>query len=698
MKRYTSILFLALFCLASAISQNVEFKSSNFRDDKDGLKKAEENIELGDDFMEAGLPALAGDEEHHYNFSRALERYLMANEFNPDNAELNYKIGKCLLYTPDKTGAIPYLEKAIQLDPELNAEVYFLLGRAMKYDYRFEEATGYLKKARTLLSNREADEYLPKIKKELEECKNADLLITNPARVWIDPLSDINTAFSEYCASVTADESMLLFNVRNSESTGGLKNDNNEYHSDIYASYREGKNWSDPVKLSPKLNSSGDDDCVAVSPDGQSLFMVRNMNGNDDLYISRLAGSSWTTPYPLARHRINTEYNETHASFSHDNIRIWFATDNPYANKGGTDLFFSGRINTRHEEEWGKAATVGTEVNTNENEGCIFIHPDGKTLFFSSKGHNSMGGYDLFKCTRLPGRWSEPENLGYPVNTPYDEKYISVSASGKHAYITSNRKQDNKGGYDLYRITFLGPVKPMIIERDDRLISSIDQSMQQVSLEAPVVIEGNHLTVLRGRVLDEFTREPVEASIEIVDNELNQVISTFHSNSETGKFLVSLPAGVNYGIAIDAEDYLFYSENFDLPELSSYQLVTKDIYLQNICIGCKIVLRNVFFDTGKYILRPESTPELERLHKLLKEITRLKVEISGHTDNVGSDDLNQKLSENRAKAVVTWLVDRGIEPGRITYKGYGPSEPIATNDTPGGRQQNRRTEFKIIEN
>jgi len=361
-------------------------------------------------------------------------------------------------------------------------------------------------------------------------------------------------------------------------------------------------------------------------------------------------------------------------------------------------MFFSGRVNTRHKEEWGKAFTAGSELNTKYNEACIFFHPDGKTIYFSSQGHNSIGGYDVYKSVREAGRWSTPKNLGYPVNSVYDEKYISVSASGKHAYVSSNRKKDGKGGYDIYKVTFLGPEKPMLIDTEDQLLASRATAIRESTLEAPVKIDAKNLTVLKGRILDEFTKKPVSANIEIVDNEKNEIISIFHSNSETGKFLLSLPSGINYGIAVMAEDYLFYSENFNLPEMSDYQLVKKDIYLQNVCIGCKIVLRNVFFDTGKFTLRPESTPELERLFKLLSDVPRIKVEISGHTDNTGSEGLNLKLSENRAKAVVDYLVKKGISSGRVQFKGYGSSEPVADNDSYEGRQLNRRTEFKIVEN
>jgi tetratricopeptide (TPR) repeat protein len=698
--KFISGLLILFFIYPPVLNaQNVDFKTSNFKDNKDVLKQIIDKMEKADALVESGFQWQAEDEEHAYSFVQALSLYNEAHLFNPENAELNFKIGRCMLQTPQKTEAIPFLEKAINLDPDLNAEVYFYLGKAFKYNEEIDRAEKNFKLSRSKLKGKEEEIFTPLIKKELQECQSARELMTNPARVWVENISALNTPNDDYAASVSADESMLIFNSRNELSTGGSKNSNNDYYADMYISENKQGNWSKPISMEGHLNTSADDECVALAGDGQRLFMVRDNGGNKDLYLSELKGSIWGPLQELARNSsINTEYDESYASFSHDDIKIYFVTDNPYANKGGTDMFFSGRVNTRFKEEWGKAFTVGSELNTPFNEACIFMHPDGKTIYFTSQGHNSMGGYDVFKSVREAGRWSEPENLGYPVNTVYDEKYISVSASGKHAYISSNRKEDNKGGYDLYRVTFLGPEKPMFIDTEDQLLAGRATPIHESTLEAPVQIDAKNLTVLKGRILDEFTKEPVSADIEIVDNTKNEVISTFHSNSETGKFLISLPSGINYGIAVIAKDYLFYSENFDLPEMSDYQLVKKDIYLQNVCIGCKIVLRNVFFDVGKFNLRPESTPELERLFKLLNELPRLKVEISGHTDNTGTETINQQLSENRAKAVVDYLVRKGISPSRVVFKGYGSSEPVADNITYEGRQLNRRTEFKIIEN
>jgi outer membrane protein OmpA-like peptidoglycan-associated protein len=209
-------------------------------------------------------------------------------------------------------------------------------------------------------------------------------------------------------------------------------------------------------------------------------------------------------------------------------------------------------------------------------------------------------------------------------------------------------------------------------------------------------IKEAQLTILKGVITDAMTKKPLEATIELVDNTKNMVVATFTSNSATGKYLVSLPAGRNYGIAVKKDGYLFHSENFDIPATAAFQEVTKDVELKNVAVGSKIILKNIFFDFDKATLRPESTNELERLTKLLQDVPTLKIEIGGHTDSKGADDYNKKLSDNRAKAVVTYLIGKGIAADRLTSAGYGEEQPIATNDTDEGRQMNRRTEFKIL--
>ena len=689
------VVLLSLFFLTSfSFSQNIEFKSKNFKDNNDGLKLAQESIKKGESFMKQAESATAEKKENLsiYLYEQALENFLSANKFNPNNSELNFNIGKCYLNTYEKSKSVAHLEKALKLDEEnIDADVYYLLGQAYRYVNEYDKAVESFKKYQTTLSKKQLQSTKKSLKNEILECQNAKKLYENPVRVFVSNLEEVNTPYSDYCASITADEEFLIFNSRRPDATGGKKDVDNRYFSDIYISNKKDGKWGKPENMGPTINTDGCDEAVALSPDGQSMYLHK-IDKNSNIYISNLVGDKWSVP-KIMPNAINTEFNETDASFSHDGIKIYYISDQ----MGNKDIFFSG-IMDRKTNQWGKGQRIGYGLNSPQDEGSIYFHPDGKTIYFSSKGYNSMGGYDIFKTVQgKDAIWSEPENLGYPINTPYDEKYFTISADGKHAYVTSDR-EGGKGEWDIYRIRFLGPVKPDMVDNEDQLLASIAQPIRDIKPEPPVEVITTNLTILKGRILDDFTKKPVKADIEIFDNVKNQLVSVFYSNELTGKFLVSLPSGKNYGIAVKAEGYLFYSENIDLPELSDYQLIDKDIYLKNIAIGSKVILKNIFFDSGQSKLRPESTSELSRLIELLNYAPSLVVEISGHTDNVGGEAFNIKLSEDRANAVVSYLVQKGISKARLIAKGYGPKKPIASNDNADGRQQNRRTEFEIVKN
>ena len=469
------------------------------------------------------------------------------------------------------------------------------------------------------------------------------------------------------------------------------------YDNEIYFSILEKRKWT---AISPitTLNTSEDDVSGGLSYDGQRLLIYKIENENADVFESKLNGTKWETPVRKmgnAGNSVNTIDNETLASYDPQDIKVYYLTDGGYGKNW--DIMFSGVMN-RERNIWGKGQSAGHEVNTKYHEGSVYLHPDGKTMYFSSQGHNSMGGYDIFvSYIDELGHWGPAENLGSPINTPYDDLFYSSTASGKVAYIASNRK-GGKGGLDIYKVTYWGSEKPQSLDSEEQLIASIANPIKDKSIAQPIVVEERNLTVFKGKVLDIITKQAVAANITITDNSTRKEYIQLNSNSSSGKFLISLPSGKNYGIAVSAEGYLFHSENFDIPKGEAYNLVNKDIELMYIDIGSKIALRNVFFDIGKSIVKEESYSELDRLVSLMKELPNLKVELSGHTDNTGSEVLNNRLSQKRAEAVVKYLISKAIDKEKLTAKGYGSTTPIDSNETLEGRQNNRRTEFEIIGN
>ncbi|NVO83305.1 OmpA family protein [Hymenobacter terrestris] len=669
---------LLLTACATASAQSVEFSKDQFGNDKDGLKAAQKDLKAGDAFYESDPP----------RYEQALVFYLKAQQFNPKNDQLNLKIGDCYLHSGFKPRALEYLQRAYQLNPDVSPRIHYLLGRGLHLNAKWSEAIAEYKRAVPATGAKNTAGLVLDIQKKIKECENGRRLAAKPTRVFIDNAGPgVNSPYPDYGPVITADESVILFTSRREGSTGGNTDPElGGYFEDIYQSTREGKDgWSAARNLGENINTDGHDATVGLAPDGQRLLVYLEDNGGD-LNQAELRGTEWRKPQKLGS-RINSKLHESSASYTPDGRNLFFVSDKE-GGLGSRDIY---RIEI---EGRGPAQNLGSVINTSYGEEGVFLHPDGKTMYFSSEGHDAMGGYDIFKSVLENGKWSKPENLGWPINTPDDDVFFVISASGRHGYYSSFR-EDGLGGKDIYRITFLGAEKPPLLSQEDQLLASRVQPVKETLLAPPVAIVAAQVTILKGVVTEEASRQPLEATIDVIDNSLNQVIASFQSNEKSGRYLVSLPSGVNYGIVVRKDGYLFHSENFDLPAGAAYSEVVKDIALKKLDVGVKVVLNNIFFDFDKATLRKESTGELERLHKLLTETPALRLEISGHTDNVGNDAYNKDLSQRRAKAVVDYLVGKGIDKGRLTFAGYGDTQPVAPNTTKANRQLNRRTEFKV---
>ncbi len=680
MKNKIILIFATILIIGSLkAQQNVEIVKEEFKIDKKGFNLAWSDVKLGN---------------KHYKkmtrggFLQALETYNYAYEYNPENAELNYKIGICYLYSIYKPKSMYYLEQAYEMKPNISDDILWNLALAYQQNYMFDKSIEFLDKYKTFLQKNNLPNKDAQISKKITECKAGKILYENPENVIITNMSNINSPYPDYCPVISADESVLVFTSRRELVIGGLKdNRDGQFYEDIFISYNKKNEWEEPFNIGKPLNSKYHDATVGLSSDGQSMLMYKA----GDIYICNLKGDKWTSP-ELLPEVINSEKIENSACFSFDGNKIYFirGKTNDVETSNG-DIFVSEKINGI----WQKANKLSDVINSKYDEDGVFMHPDGKTLYFSSKGHNSIGGYDIFKSTlKSNNTWTEPQNLGYPINTPDNDVYFVLSADGKTGYYSSIR-EDGKGFTDIYKINF-APQKATFQNGDDNLIATDENTTSESSLEVAEEIKTVNLTLVTGKVFDNNTLEPVETVIQVFDNEKNEIVLETTSNSKTGKYLVTLPSGKNYGMAIKAVGYLFHSENFDLPESQTYQKVTKDIPLFPIEEGSKIVLKNIFFDFDKSTLKKESFYELGKLVSFMNENPKLNIEISGHTDNKGSEQYNQKLSESRAKSVVDYLINKKIDKNRLKYRGASFNEPIASNNTDDGRQLNRRVEFKII--
>jgi outer membrane protein OmpA-like peptidoglycan-associated protein/tetratricopeptide (TPR) repeat protein len=694
--KWVKNLFLFSFCLIASIAfgQDIAFKNTNFKEDKPGLKLAKESIAIADELRGNGVEKILLMQDADIIFSQAIFNYNKAQSFNPNNGELNYKIGSSYLFTNQREKAFSYLLKAKELSAELPSDFSFYYAMALQLKGDYLQAGEQFEQFKLSAKKKVYERYEVFTKKYIKECLGANEILANSHRIWVDNLP-INTKYDEWSPCLSADGELLIF-------TSNQPNENQAdefgiYDQDIYYSNLNARKFSEVLPVS-ELNTKNDDVSGGLSYDGQRLLIFKQEDGNSDVYESKLNGLKWGLPLRKMGDKLrggNTDGNETFASFDPPDVKVYYVTDGGYS--GNKNIYFSGVMN-RERNLWGKGQSAGHEVNTKFQEGSVYIHPDGKTMYFSSQGHNTLGGYDIFvSYVDDLGHWGEPINLGYPINTPYDDLFYSATASGRYAYIASNRA-GGKGGLDIYKVTYWGADKPMSADVQDQLIASIAKPVSDNTIAKPIVVEEKSLTVFKGKVIDAITKDPIEAAIEIILNETGKIYTSFHSNSATGKFLLSLPAGANYGISVAADGYLFHSENFDLPKGDGFNSVNKDIELKNIKVGSNIALRNVFFNTGKWEVKDDSYAELARLISLMADVPALKIEISGHTDNVGAESFNELLSQRRADAVVNYLVEKGIDKKRLSAKGYGQSKPVDSNDTAEGRALNRRTEFEIIEN
>lgn len=694
------ILFSFLGVLAvNAQQKDVPFDKANFKDKskKAGFKDALKNFDQGND-------AFYGNVTGYPQFHKALDFYEKAYAYNPHSADLNYRIGVSHLHDLEKMKALEFLQSAYSLKPTVDPKIHFYIGWAYQLRSDWTNARKHFEYYRGSLSQKDQPAEIKVVKKHMDECNVGEALMAKPVRVWIDNLgSAINSPHPEYAPLITTDESLMFFTARRPDTQGGAVDpQDDKYFEDIYiAEFKDGK-WQQAKNLGSDVNSKSHDATAGLSPDGQLLYVYLGSVGAGDIFQSRFEEGKYSKLKAVGDNINEKKYHETSAFLSGDGKQLYYVTDKP-GGQGGHDIYVSTWDEKK--KRWAEGVNIGPTINTEYDETGAFIHPDGKTLYFASKGHETMGGYDIFMSTLENGQWTKPVNLGYPINTPDDDVHFVISGSGRRGYYASFR-QDGKGEKDIYVITFLGPEKQPLLSSSDNLLASVAAPVKETTVEPTVEVVVKNLAILKGFVKDAKTLKPIKASIELIDNEENTIVASFESDGTDGRYMVTLPGGKNYGIAVKADGYLFHSENFVIPTTSGYREYKKDVLLKKIEVGETIVLKNIFYDYDKATLRSESKNELERLIKLLTDNPSIKIELSAHTDSRGSDSYNLDLSNRRAQSVVDYLVKAGISKDRLVAKGYGETKLIVLDadiaklknkdDIEAAHQENRRTEFKIL--
>jgi outer membrane protein OmpA-like peptidoglycan-associated protein len=491
--------------------------------------------------------------------------------------------------------------------------------------------------------------------------------MAHPVPFHLDNLGDnVNSPLDEYVNAITTDGQRLYFTrklPRNAETI----DQGNEFEEDFFFCDKQDTGWAKAVNLGPPINTHGNEGALCISPDGKLIFFAAcnrpDSYGSCDIYWSRKVGLNWTVPENLGP-TVNSPAWDSQPSFSSDGKTLYFASKRA-GGKGSSDIW---KTELQPDGSWTEPVNLGDSINTRAEEMAPFIHPDDQTLYFSSRGHPGMGGLDLFYSRKdAAGNWTKPVNLGYPINTYADEITLVVNANGDLAYVSSD-KPGGKGRQDIYSFTLYKEARP------------------------------HKATYFKGIVYNKETRKKLGAKFELIDLESGKTVILSTSDPVTGEFLLSLPVNKNYALNVSKEGYLFYSDNFSLEgDNTVTKPFVKDIPLQEINVGQTVILKNIFFDTDKYDLKDESKVEMGKLIDLLNKNPKIRIELSGHTDNAGSEEHNMTLSTKRAEAVYTYLIQHSIAKERLTYAGFGFSRPIDTNETEQGRANNRRTEFKVIQ-
>ncbi|MBD2716970.1 PD40 domain-containing protein [Hymenobacter sp. BT646] len=610
-------------------------------------------------------------EQENYRASIPFYEQVLAKE--PNNALALFRAGISYM-SFDKEKASDYIYKAQKLKPKVSKDVEYWLGRVDHLNYNFDEAISHYQAYNATLKQK--DTRKAELAQLIQHSKNAKVQFNSPKDIFVKNLGPtINTPYSEHSPVISQDDKLLLFTSRSdnmsnipvADDAKGKKKDKNlaadgQYYENIYEATRiDDENWEKPRSLSSVLNGKGHDASIQVFDNDTKLLMYRNDENGDIMYAEK-SGTDWTEPKKL-NDNINSKAFESDAYITPDGRTIYFSTGK-YSEDGTLDIYYATR---QQGGDWGEAKSVGNAINTKYDDDSPFLSKDGKTLYFASRGHNTMGGYDIFKSEfdSIGNKWGRPENMGYPVNTPDDDTYYRLSPDGSYAYLSSYRI----GGYgekDIYTINY---IKNAIIR--GKVYTKRDST----------VIPGVEL-VFSGTQADKTALSYRDIT-----------------KPETGDYQVSVLSGRTYQVALSKDGQNVGTEEFAIPvSTNDSTVINKDFYVDYIDTSATgmFAFKKIYFDTDKYKLRPESITELNNISSILKANPGVNISIEGHCDSRNTDEYNMVLGQNRADAAYNYLKKQGIGETRMVTVSYGERRPAAGNDSPENMQLNRRVEFRVI--
>ncbi len=653
-----------------------------------------DSVALSEEYFGLGMEVF--DYTHR---KQATELFTLATQMNPKNAKAQFMAGQSIMLTVNKEKSLPYFRKAWELDSEVDAEILYYLGQAYHHNYKFDSAILFYDRYNRILARSldlDKSNKINEVNRKLFEARNAIVFVENPVNVEISHLnSNINSEYPDYAPTINGDETLMVFTSRRPEgnSSATVATDL-EYYEDIFYSEYQDEQWGEAKNMRGPLNTNYHNSSVAISPDGKEMILYHDSNGGDLFISSKNDKFEWSTPKPMEG--VNSEYLENSASLSADNKTIFFTSTRP-GGYGGTDIY---RAELGKGNRWGNVTNLGPLVNTEMDEDGVFISASGKHLYFSSNGHAGMGDMDLYRTQQdtVTGTWTEPVNLGYPINSPENDIYFVLNGDETDAYISSVRKE-NIGEQDIYKVN-MEKWQPIDIKqaRYADLFAENKPKEAKVTQPAPpevpigAIYSEAHVMMA---VVDAMNSERINAQVFLRNGngERKELAS-----EEKGVYATTLPVtgkGETYKVEINSIGYAAQVASIYLGGLSSAPILISDtIRLQKLAVN-EPALIDIYF--GHDSDEPLSFNGIQDFIAMMEQSPNMRIEIGGHTDSNGPEEYNQNLSQRRANAVKRYLERLGADGGRIRAVGYGESRPVAPNDSQEGRRLNRRTEFIILQ-
>lgn len=597
-------------------------------------------------------------------YGQAVELLQKALDKDENFAEAHMRMMRIYSTTDDKDKIRYHAIQIIahQSNNSKFAEAYYILANLSFDEGQYEEAEKYISQMLAMDVNQRIRQEGERMQANISFARTA---INNPLPFQPKPLSTtINKLPLQYFPVFTADQQSIIFT--------GRRGITPQFDEDLYISTKNAQGeWQAPKLISPNITSEFNEGTCTISADGRTLIFTsclgRRGLGSCDLFISFKEGDEWTIPENMGN-SINSGAWESQPTLSADGKTLYFVSDRP-GGQGMRDIYVS---HLAEDGQWEKPYNLGPGINTSQDEVSPFIHVNGQTLFFASTGYPGFGGFDIYQAEKRGESWTPPVNLGYPLNAKGDQVSFFMTADGSKGYYSLEKGREN-----------------------------IDYTSTLMEFDVPEAIQvKNRSNFVKGIIRNAETKQVLSAEVELFDLNEQKKEYSVQSDAVSGEYMMVLTEGSEYALYVDKAGYLFESLTFnysdDFHPALKLDPIYIDIYLQPIKAGKETVLNNIFFDTDQYVLKPKSKTELEKVIRFLDENPDIRVRINGHTDDVGSDQYNQQLSLNRAKAVYEYLKETGISADRLDYKGFGESKPMVANDSEMNRQKNRRIAFEVI--